>query len=74
MATYQNDYHHVYLCDYHIVISTKYRRKIINDGIFAYLKRKLLEITEHYSKLFIKEANLPRIEKWKFLLLNNKIF
>ena len=57
MGTYRKDHHCVYLCDYHIVISTKYRRKIINDGIFAYLKRKLLEITEYYPKLFIKEVN-----------------
>lgn len=49
--------HAVYLCDYHIVLSTKYRRKVINNGLFTHLKRKLLEITEHYPTLYIKETN-----------------
>lgn len=49
--------HSVYLCDYHIVLSTKYRRNVINDGLFAQLKRKLLDVAEHYPALYIKEAN-----------------
>jgi REP element-mobilizing transposase RayT len=35
--------HCVYYCDYHIVIVTKYRREIFNEGIFAYLEKKLIE-------------------------------
>ncbi len=31
--------HCVYECDYQIVLVTKYRRKIFNDGIFAYLRQ-----------------------------------
>jgi putative transposase len=27
---------------------TRYRRKIFNEGIFAYFEKKLAEITEHY--------------------------
>ncbi len=57
MQQYRRDHHCVYLCDYHIVLPTKYRRKIFNDAIFAYLKRKLLDITEHYPRIFVKEAN-----------------
>ena len=58
MATeFRRTAHAVYLCDYHIVLSTKYRRKVINDGLFAYLKRKLIEITEHYPIIYIKETN-----------------
>lgn len=49
--------HCVYHCDYHIVISTKYRKKLFNEGIFAYFSIKLAEITEHYPQIFIKEVN-----------------
>ena len=38
----------VYHCEYHIVIVTKYRRVVFNEGIFAYFEKKLAEITEHY--------------------------
>ena len=49
--------HCVYFCDYHIVIVTKYRKGIFNEGIFAYLKLKLAEITEHYPLVKIKKVN-----------------
>ena len=47
----------VYRCDYHIVIVTKYRKKIFNEGIFAYFKVRLAELTEHYPLIKIKEVN-----------------
>ena len=50
--------HCVYLCDYHIVLVTKYRRNVIaNDGIWKYLEQKFYEVTEHYPRLSIKEIN-----------------
>ena len=50
--------HSVYLCDYHIVLVTKYRRNIIaNEGIWKYLEQKLREVTEHYPRLHIKTIN-----------------
>ena len=49
--------HCVYRCDYHIVIVTKYRKKVFNEGIFAYFKIRLAEITEHYPLIKIKEVN-----------------
>lgn len=49
--------HCVYHCDYHIVLVTKYRRKIFNEGIFAYLKIKLAEVTEHYPLIRFKTVN-----------------
>ena len=55
--SYRKGNHCVWLCDYHLVLPTKYRRKIFNDGLFAYVKRKLLEIPEHYPAIYIKEAN-----------------
>ena len=49
--------HCVYCCDYHLVIVTKYRRKVFNEGIFAYFRIKLAEITEHYPLVKIKKVN-----------------
>ena len=49
--------HCVYQCDYHIVLVAKYRRKIFNDGIFAYFSKKLAEITEHYPLIRFKAVN-----------------
>ena len=54
---YRRGNHCVYGCEYHIVIVTKYRRNVINAGIWAYLERKLLEITEHYPTIFLKSRN-----------------
>ena len=49
--------HCVYQCDYHIVLVAKYRKKIFNDGIFAYFSKKLAEITEHYPLIRFKAVN-----------------
>ena len=50
--------HSVYLCDYHLVLVTKYRRNVIaNEGIWTYLEHKFYEVTEHYPRIRIKEIN-----------------
>ena len=50
--------HSVYLCDYHLVLVTKYRRNVIgNEGIWTYLKQKFYEVIEHYPRLRVKEIN-----------------
>ena len=49
--------HCTYVCDYHLVLTPKYRKKIFNEGIFAYLDIKLLEIRKHYPQIEIKETN-----------------
>src|SRR3989344_3690134 len=54
---YHRDHHSVYLCDYHLVLPTKYRRKVFDEALFSYVREKLLEITEHYPKLFVKTMN-----------------
>ena len=51
---YRRSDHCVYLCDYHLVLSTKYRRKIFNNGLWKYIERKLLDISDHYPKIFFK--------------------
>jgi putative transposase len=49
--------HCVYQCDYHIVLVTRYRRRVFNEGIFAYINKKLAEITEHHPLIRIKTVN-----------------
>jgi putative transposase len=49
--------HCVYHCDYHIVIVTKYRKAVFNEGIFTYFEKKLAEITEHYPLIRIETVN-----------------
>jgi putative transposase len=39
------------------VIVTKYRKEVFNEGIFAYLEKKLAEITEHYPLIRIEAVN-----------------
>ena len=52
--------HCVYFCDYHIEITTKYRHQWLNQGIFAYLKIKLLEIRKHYQLIDFKTVNYDK--------------
>ena len=54
---YKKQAHCVYYCEYHLVFSTKYRRKIFNEGIFAYFNERLKEIQRHYPEIEIIEAN-----------------
>jgi putative transposase len=36
---------------------TKYRKGIFNEGIFAYVEKKLAEITEHYPLIKFRTVN-----------------
>ena len=49
--------HCVYYIRYHVVISTKYRRKIIVKGVKAYLLERIEEIRKVYPEIMIIEAN-----------------
>lgn len=49
--------HSVYLCDYHLILTTKYRHPVITPELWSYLYGKLVEITTHYPTIYIKEAN-----------------
>jgi len=57
---YRRNSHCVYLCDYHIVYPTKYRRAIITTELWKYLYGKLLEITTSRG---IKEK-FPELKKY----------
>ena len=60
MSDYHRISHALYQCDYHLIITTKYRREVINASLWKYLKRKLLEIPEHYPQIFFKTRNHDR--------------
>ena len=49
--------HCVYHCQYHLVLVTKYRRKIFKEGVFAYLESKLVEVTKYYPQIRFTEIN-----------------
>ena len=54
---YKKQGHCVYYSRYHIVLSTRYRRKIFNEGIGQYLRRTLKSIERKYPEIRIEEAN-----------------
>ena len=39
------------------MLATKYRRKVFNDGIFAYIQERLKQIKDHYPELDIIKIN-----------------
>jgi putative transposase len=50
----------VYYCVYHIVISSKYRRKIFNAGIGRYLGKIMEEIRKFHPELDMLEYNYDK--------------
>ena len=59
MEYYQGS-HFVYCCRYHIVLATKYRRKIFNDGTFSFFKKCVENIARHCPPIKILEVNHDR--------------
>jgi len=53
---YRKDHHCIYLCDYHLVLPTKYRRKILGGGVGRYCVVALKEISKYYPDIRIEEA------------------
>ena len=53
---FQKQGHAVYYTRYHVVVSTKYRRKIFKGGLGKYLQAKMLDITKYYPDIQILEA------------------
>ena len=53
---YRKQGHCVYKCEYHVVFTTKYRRKIFNEGVGTYCTEKLREISRHYPDVTVLEA------------------
>ncbi len=49
--------HAVYHCEYHLVLPTKYRRKVFNAGVFACTMMKIQEINKYYPEIEFKAVN-----------------
>ena len=54
---YRRQAHSVYYCKYHLVLVTKYRRKVFNQGVFAYFMLKLKEVNKYYPEIEFVEVN-----------------
>ena len=54
---YKKQAHAIYYAQYHIVISTKYRRKVLKAGMGDYLKRKVLQVSKFQPEIEIIEVN-----------------
>ena len=54
---FRKEGHAVYYPRYHVVISTKYRRKIFKSGMGKYLERKIMDVTKYYPDIQVLEAN-----------------
>ena len=54
---YNRTGHAVFYIRYHLVISTKYRRKIFKGGMEQYLKLKVREVQRYCPEIVIHEVN-----------------
>jgi len=54
---YKKQGHAVYYTRYHVVLSTKYRKKVLKAGIGEYLQRKVLQIGRFHPEIEIVEVN-----------------
>ena len=57
MAKYTRTSHSVFRCQYHLVLVSKYRRKIFNEGVISYFKARAKKISELYPKIQFIEVN-----------------
>lgn len=54
---YNKQGHAVYYVRYHVVIATRYRRKVLKGGMGEYLKRTIREISRYYPEIYLIEVN-----------------
>ena len=54
---YRKQTHAVYHTRYHIVLATRYRRKVLKAGMGKYLKMVLRKIVRYYPEIEIIEVN-----------------
>ena len=57
MKSYKKQGHCVYYAKYHIVTTTKYRRKVLKGGMGGYLKKCILGVQRKYPEIQIEEVN-----------------
>src|SRR6266702_2803050 len=64
MAIYRYTSHSVFLCDYHLVWPTKYRRAVLNEGVLAYLRETIKGLADFHPDLIVKEIKkFPHMKK-----------
>lgn len=54
---YRKQAHAVFYTRYHIVVSTKYRRKILKVGVGDYLKKLVLQVSRIHPDIEVLEVN-----------------
>jgi putative transposase len=54
---YKKQAHAVYYTQYHVVVSTKYRRKILRKCVGEYLKKVIFDIGKYHSDVEMLEVN-----------------
>ena len=54
---YNKQGHCVYYATYHIVVTTRYRRRVVKGGMGAYLKKAILGVQRRYPEIQIVEVN-----------------
>jgi putative transposase len=52
--------HSVFYLRYHLVISTKYRKRILQHGMQEFLKRIIRDISKHHPDIVILEVNTDK--------------
>jgi len=57
MIKFDRQNHCVYHTRYHLIFVTKYRRKILKEGMGVYLRTRLHEVNKYYPDLQILESN-----------------
>ena len=57
---YAKQGHAIYYIRYHVVVATKYRRKILNPGMGSYLKIKVREVRKQYPDIHFVEVNTDK--------------
>ena len=57
---YKKQGHSVYYIRYHLVIATKYRRKILKDGFGEYLRKLVVGIGRQIPEIEIVEINMDK--------------
>lgn len=50
----RKSYHSVYSLNYHLILVTKYRQKVITDDIYEYLKELFIKIADNHGISMVK--------------------
>ena len=54
---YRHQSHSIYCCNYHIILPTKYRKKIFNEGVYAFFKVQMEIFKDMHPDIEVMEFN-----------------